>query len=99
MQEKVGRGEGKGENEGRKESRSGGEDGGGGSEEESPNRKEGLVLRKGERGGKREERFLEKSPEIEFRMGKSAKNGDFGVKKEGWGGGEKMGFTAGFAML
>ena len=36
---------------------------------------------------------------IDGRTGKSAKNGDFGAKKEGWGRGEKMGFTAGFAML
>ena len=38
-------------------------------------------------------------PEIESKTGKSAKNGDFGAKKEGWGRGEKMGFTADFAML
>ena len=44
-------------------------------------------------------RFLEKSPEIGFETEKSGKNGDFGAKKEGWGGGEKMGFTADFAML
>ena len=31
--------------------------------------------------------------------GKSGKNGDFGAKKMGWGRGEKMGFTADFAML
>jgi hypothetical protein len=44
-------------------------------------------------------RFLEKSPEIGFETGKSGKNGDFGAKKEGWGRGEKMGFTTNFAML
>ena len=49
--------------------------------------------------GQKRERFLEKSPEIGFETGKSAKNGDFGAKKEGWGRGEKMGFTADFAML
>ena len=49
------------------------------SEEESPNRKEDLVLRKGERGGKREGQFLEKSPEIGFRMEKSKK------KRRLWG--------------
>jgi len=49
--------------------------------------------------GKKRERFLEKVPEIESKTGKSAKNGDFGAKKEGWGRGEKMGFTADFAML
>jgi hypothetical protein len=38
-------------------------------------------------------------PEIESKMGKSAKNGDFGAKKEGWCGGEKMGFTTDFAIL
>ena len=40
-----------------------------------------------------------KVPEIESKRGKSGKNGDFGVKKVGWGSGEKMGFTADFAML
>ena len=49
--------------------------------------------------GEKRARFLEKSPEIGFEMGKSAENGDFGAKKEGWGRGEKMGFTADFAML
>ena len=44
-------------------------------------------------------RFLEKSPENGPETGKSGKNGDFGAKKEGWGRGEKMGFTADFAML
>ena len=49
--------------------------------------------------GKKREQSLEKSPEIGFETGKSGKNGDFGAKKEGWGSGEKMGFTADFAML
>ena len=49
--------------------------------------------------GKKRVRSLEKSPEIGFETGKSAKNGDFEVKKMGWGRGEKMGFTADFAML
>ena len=48
---------------------------------------------------KKREQFLEKVPEIESKTGKSGKNGDFGAKKEGWGSGEKMGFTADFAML
>ena len=38
-------------------------------------------------------------PEVGFETEKSGKNGDFGAKKVGWGGGEKMGFTADFAML
>ena len=41
----------------------------------------------------------QKTPGIGFETGKSEKNGDFGAKKEGWGRGEKMGFTADFAML
>jgi len=49
--------------------------------------------------GKKRARSPEKSPEIGFKTGKSAENGDFGAKKEGWGRGEKMGFTADFAML
>jgi len=44
-------------------------------------------------------RALEKVPEIESKTGKSGKNGDLGAKKVGWGSGEKMGFTADFAML
>ena len=44
-------------------------------------------------------RVLEKVPEIESKTGKSGKNGDVGAKKVGWGRGEKMGFTADFAML
>ena len=34
---------------------------------------------------KKRAHILEKSPEIGFETGKSAKNGDFGAKKEGWG--------------
>ena len=49
--------------------------------------------------GKKRVRFLEKSPENGLKTGKSGKNGDFGAKKVGWGSGEKMGFTADFAML
>ena len=49
--------------------------------------------------GKERARSLEKTPEIGFETGKSAENGDFGTKKVGWGRGEKMGFTADFAML
>ena len=48
---------------------------------------------------KKRVRFLEKVPEIESKTGKIGKNGDFGAKKVGWGSGEKMGFTADFAML
>ena len=44
-------------------------------------------------------RSLEKSPEVGLKTGKSGKNGDLGAKKVGWGSGEKMGFTADFAML
>jgi len=44
-------------------------------------------------------RALEKTPENRPKTGKSGKNGDFGAKKEGWGSGEKMGFTVDFAML
>ena len=40
-----------------------------------------------------------KSPEIGFKTGTIAKSGDFEAKKMGWGRGEKMGFSAGFAML
>ena len=49
--------------------------------------------------GKKRVRALEKSPENGLKTGKSGKNGDFGVKKVGWGSGEKMGFTTDFAML
>ena len=61
--------------------------------------KRGKTRKKWTSQGKKRERFLEKSPEIGFETGKSGKNGDFGAKKEGWGSGEKMGFTADFAML
>ena len=63
------------------------------------NPKRGKTRKSGLRGAKKRARSLEKSPENGLKTGKSAKNGDFGAKKEGWGGGEKMGFTAGFAML
>ena len=53
----------------------------------------------GLRRAKNERVSSKKSPEIGFETGKSAKNGDFGAKKEGWGRGEKMGFIADFAML
>ena len=61
--------------------------------------KRGKTRKKWASQGKKGVRFLEKVPEIESKTGKSGKNGDFGVKKEGWGRGEKMGFTADFAML
>ena len=63
----------------------------------------GPKMRKDEKkvgfAGQKTRLSLEKSPENGLKTGKSAKNGDFGAKKEGWGGGEKMGFTADFAML
>ena len=49
--------------------------------------------------GKKRDCSLKKTPELGPKTGKSEKNGDFGAKKEGWGRGEKMGFTADFAML
>ena len=61
--------------------------------------KRGKTRKKWASQGKKRGRFLEKVPEIESKMGKSAKNGDFGAKKEGWCGGEKMGFTTDFAIL
>ena len=61
--------------------------------------KRGKTRKKWTSQGKKRGRFLEKVPEIESKTGKSKKNGDFGAKKEGWGRGEKMGFTADFAML
>ena len=61
--------------------------------------KRGKTRKKWTSQGKKRARFLEKSPGIGFETGKSAKNGDFGAKKEGWGSGEKMGFTADFARL
>ena len=59
----------------------------------------GKTIKKWTSQGKKRERALEKVPEIESKTGKSGKNGDFGVKKAGWGSGEKMGFNADFAML
>ena len=61
--------------------------------------KRGKTRKKWTSQGKKRARSLEKSPGIGFETGKSRKNGDFGAKKEGWGRGEKMGFTADFAML
>ena len=61
--------------------------------------KRGKTRKKWASQGKKREQFLEKSPEIGFETGKSGKNGDFGAKKVGWGRGEKMSFTADFAML
>ena len=61
--------------------------------------KRGRARKKSTSQGKKWERFLEESLEIGFEMEKSKKNGDFGAKKVGWGRGEKMGFTADFAML
>ena len=49
--------------------------------------------------GKKRDCSLEKSPENRLKTEKSGKNGDFGAKKVGRGRGEKMGFTADFAML
>jgi len=49
--------------------------------------------------GQKTSAISQKTPELGPKMGKSAKNGDFGAKKMGWGRGEKMGFTADFAML
>ena len=60
--------------------------------------KRGKTRKKWTSQGKKRARSHEKSPGIGFEMGKSGKNGDFGAKKEGWGRGEKMGFTADFAM-
>ena len=56
-------------------------------------KKDGLHRAKNERD------LSKKTPELGPKTGKSAKNGDFGAKKEGGGGGEKMGFTADFAIL
>ena len=60
--------------------------------------KRGKTRKKWTSQGKKRARSLEKAPEIESKTGKSEKNGDFGAKKEGWSGGEKMGFTPDFAM-
>ena len=51
--------------------------------------KRGKTRKKWASQGKKRARSLEKSPEIGFETGKGGKNGDFGAKKEGWGGGEK----------
>jgi len=61
--------------------------------------KRGKTRKKWASQGKKRARFLEKVSEIESKTGKSGKNGDFGVKKMGWGSGEKVGLTADFAML
>ena len=61
--------------------------------------KRGKTRKKSTSRGKKRGRSLERSPEIGFKTGKSKKNGDFGTKTVGWGRGEKMGFTADFAML
>ena len=61
--------------------------------------KRGKTRKKWASQGKKRARSLERSPGIGFETGKSRKNGDFGAKKEGWGRGEKMGFTSDFAML
>ena len=59
----------------------------------------GKTIKKWASQDKKRARSLEESPEIGFETWKSGKNGDFGAKKVGWGRGEKMGFTADFAML
>ena len=61
--------------------------------------KRGKTRKKWTSQGKKRERALEKSPEVGPKTRKDEKNGDFGAKKVGWGRGEKMGFTADFAML
>ena len=61
--------------------------------------KRGKTRKKWASQGKKRERALEKSPEVGPKTRKDEKNGDFGAKKVGWGRGEKMGFTADFAML
>ena len=61
--------------------------------------KRGKTRKKWTSQGKKRALSLEKSPENGLKTGKSGKNGDFGVKKEGRGSGEKMGFNADFAML
>ena len=61
--------------------------------------KRGKTRKKWASQGKKRDCSLKKTPELGPKTGKSAKNGDFGAKKVGWGRGEKMGFTADFAML
>ena len=58
--------------------------------------KRGKTRKKWASQGKKRARSLEKSPEIGFETGKSEKNGDFGAKKVGWGGGEKNGLYCRF---
>ena len=60
--------------------------------------KRGKTRKKWTSQGKKRARSLEKSSENGLKTGESCKNGDFGAKKVGWGSGEKMGFTADFAM-
>ena len=59
----------------------------------------GKTIKKWTSQGKKRARFLEKIARNGFETGKSGENGDFGVKKVGWGRDEKMDFTADFAML
>ena len=59
----------------------------------------GKTIKKWTSQGKKRARFLEKIARNGFETGKSGENGVFGAKKEGWGRGEKMGFTPDFAML
>ena len=61
--------------------------------------KRGKTRKKWTSQGKKRARSLKKTPELGPKMGKSGKNGDFGAKKVGRGRGEKMSFTADFAML
>jgi len=61
--------------------------------------KRGKTRKKWASQGKKRALSLEKSPENRLETGKSGKNGDFGAKKVGRGRGEKMSFTADFAML
>ena len=61
--------------------------------------KRGKTRKKWTSQGKKRERAIEKSSEVGLKTGQSGKNGDLGAKKMGWGSGEKMGFTADFAML
>ena len=80
-----------------------GESGGRNAKYSSKNRpksypKRGKMRKKWASQGKKRERALEKSPENGLKTGKSGKSGDVGVKKVGRGSGEKMGFTADFAM-
>ena len=49
------------------------------------NPKRGKTRKKWASQGKKRVRALEKVPEIESKTEKSAKNGDLGAKKEGWG--------------